>query len=49
MLQWFIRFTEFAEFTEFLIHLGKTELALDGKISDSKRFNESTMGSVYKK
>ena len=26
MLQWFIRFTEFAEFTEFLFNLGKTPL-----------------------
>ena len=26
MLQWFIRFPEFAEFTEFLIHLGQTPL-----------------------
>ena len=26
MLQCFIRFPEFAEFTEFLIHLGKTPL-----------------------
>ena len=27
MLQWFIRFPEFAEFIEFLIHLGKTPLS----------------------
>ena len=26
MLQWFIRFPEFAEFSEFLFHLGKTPL-----------------------
>ena len=26
MLQWFIRFPEFAEFTEFLFHLGKTQV-----------------------
>ena len=26
MLQWFIRFPEFAEFTEFLFHLGKTPM-----------------------
>ena len=24
MLQWFIKFPEIAEFTEFLFHLGKT-------------------------
>ena len=34
MLQWFIRFPEFAEFGEFLFHLGKT-LNLDGGGSDS--------------
>ena len=28
MLQWFIRFPEFAEFSEFLFHLGKTPLFL---------------------
>ena len=28
MLWWFIRFPEFAEFTEFLIHLGKTSFRL---------------------
>ena len=28
MLQWLIRFPEFAEFTEFLIHLGKTSFRL---------------------
>ena len=28
MLQWFIRFPEFAEFTEFLFHLAKTPMAL---------------------
>ena len=28
MLQWFIRFPEFVEFTEFLFHLGKTPLFL---------------------
>ena len=26
MLQWFIRFPEFAEFTEFLFHFGKTPM-----------------------
>ena len=26
MLQWFMRFPEFAEFTEFLFHLGKTPM-----------------------
>ena len=26
MFQWFIRFPEFAEFIEFLIHLGKTPI-----------------------
>ena len=26
MLQWFIRFLDFAEFTEFLLHLGKTPI-----------------------
>ena len=26
MLQWFIRFSEFAEFSEFQFHLGKTAL-----------------------
>ena len=29
MLQWFIRFLEFAEFTEFLIHLGETPMTLN--------------------
>ena len=28
MLQWFIRFSELAEFTEFLIHLGNTPMCL---------------------
>ena len=27
MLQWFFSFPEFAEFTEILFHLGKTQLA----------------------
>ena len=29
MLQGFIRFSEFAEFTEFVIHLGKTPIKAD--------------------
>ena len=26
MHQWFVRFSEFAEFSEFLFHLGKTPM-----------------------
>ena len=33
ILQWFIRFHEFAEFTEFLLHLGKSPPKIIGKSS----------------
>ena len=33
ILQWFIRFHEFAEFTEFLLHLGKSPPRIIGKSS----------------
>ena len=36
MHQGFIRFSEFAEFREFLVHLGKTPLGQIKTISDQK-------------
>ena len=32
MLEWFIGFPEFAEFTEFSFPLGKTPIAMDLKV-----------------
>ena len=34
MSQWFLLFPQFAEFTEFLLHLGETELTLFLKIDN---------------
>ena len=47
MLQWFIRFPEIAEFSEFLFHLGKTQLKLTFNknnafyLESCKNFNRS--------
>ena len=44
MLQWFIRFPEFAEFSEFPFHLGKTPIArqfeVNIRLTEAKAIHE---------
>ena len=45
MLQWFLSFPEFAEFTEILFYLGKTQMKQSNGIFP-KRFSLNSANSV---
>ena len=39
MIQWFVRFPEFAEFTEFLFHLVRTQMEQFANAKDANTHN----------
>ena len=45
MIQWFINFPEFAEFTEILFYLGKTQITKAGLMEGGRRMITKLRGS----